>query len=59
MPLRPNATLLTLSSHNISGVVGGRAPEVQGDRLRGVLLHDRGGGSGPVAEEDRRPHNQP
>ena len=39
-------------------MVGGGAPEVQGDWLRGVLLHDRGGGPGPVAEEDRRPHNQ-
>ena len=38
--------------------MGGGAPEVQGDWLRGVLLHDRGGGPGPVAEEDRRPHNQ-
>ena len=42
----------------VSGVVGGGAPEIQGDWLRGVLLHDCRGGPGPVAEEDRRPHNQ-
>ena len=38
--------------------MGGGAPEVQGDWLRGVLLHDGSGGPGPVAEEDCRPHNQ-
>ena len=29
----------------VAGVVGGGAPAIQGDRLRGVLLHDGGGGN--------------
>ena len=39
------------------GVVGGSAAKVEGDRIRGVLQHDRGGGLGPVAAQDCRPHN--
>ena len=29
----------------VAGVVGGGAPAVQGDRVRGVLLHDGRGGN--------------
>ena len=29
----------------VAGVVGGGAPAVKGDRLRGVLLHDGRGGN--------------
>ena len=42
----------------VSGVVGGGATEVSGDRIRGVLQHDRRGGPGSVGEEDRGTHHQ-
>ena len=40
------------------GLVGGRAPQTEGHRLRGLLLHDGRGGPGPVAEEDGGAHHQ-
>ena len=65
-----NSPPITFLSHSVSpnllsllllslspGVVGICAPPVQGDWLRGILLHDRRGGSGPVGEEDCRHDN--
>ena len=57
------AQLYTINflKENISskpGLVGGRATQTEGHRLRGVLLHDGRGGPGPVAEEDGGAHHQ-
>ena len=52
-------TTQSLQWKEISGLVGGRATEAEGDWIRGVLLHDGRGGPRSVAEEDRRSDNQP